>query len=240
MISYVLSFRSYGWDYVFLAAVAFVAAVLLSVTVHEYAHGFIALRCGDTTAKDSGRLTLNPRAHFSVIGILFFLLVGIGFAKPVPIDVANFRNPRRDIFKVSVAGVVANFIMAFISAGIMSLFLLIVGNGSILSHKIVYYIFFLLVEFCIVSIVINIGLIAFNLIPVYPLDGFRILASFFRKRNAVLDFLAKYGMYILLALMIIGRIFPALDILSMYVSFIREMVFKLFGLIFPNLSTLGF
>ena len=240
MLNFVLSFRSAGWDFVFLAAVAFVAAVLLSVTVHEYAHGYIALRCGDTTAKDSGRLNLNPRSHFSLLGILFFLVVGIGFAKPVPVNVANFKNPRKDIFKVSIAGVVANFIMAFLSAAILSLLLLIVGNGNMLSIRVVYYIFFLLVEFCIISIVINIGLIAFNLIPVYPLDGFRILASFFRKRNAVLDFLAKYGMYILLALMIIGRIYEPLDILSMYISFIREMVFKLFGLIFPNLGTLGF
>lgn len=238
MLRFVLSFS--GWDLRFLAAVAFIAAVLWAVCIHEYAHGFVALKCGDDTAKRSGRLNLNPRSHFSLVGIAFFLLVGIGFAKPVPIDASNFKNPRRDIFKVSIAGVVANFITAFIAAGLLSLILLIVGDGSALNAKIVYYIFFLFVEFCLLSIVINIGLIAFNLIPVYPLDGFRILASFFKKRNAVLDFLAKYGMYVLLAIMVIGAIYEPLDILSMYVSFIREMVMKLFGLIFPNLGVLGF
>ena len=238
MLRFVLSFS--GWDLRFLAAVAFIAAVLWAVCIHEYAHGFVALRCGDNTAKINNRLNLNPRSHFSWLGIIFFLLVGIGFAKPVPINSANFKNPRRDIFKVSIAGVVANFITAFIAAGLMSLLLLIVGDGSMLGLKLVYYIFFLLAEFCMISIVVNISLIAFNLIPVYPLDGFRILASFFKRRNAFLDFLAKYGMYILNALVIIGTIYEPLDVLSMYVSFVREWVIKLFALIFPNLSALGF
>ena len=238
MLRFILSFS--GWDLRFLAAIAYIAAVLWAVCIHEYAHGYIAFRAGDSTAKNAGRLNLNPRSHFSLLGIAFFLFAGIGFAKPVPINSANFKNPRRDIFKVSIAGVCANFITAFIAAGLLSLIMLIYGDGSLAGGRIVFYIFFLLIEFCLISVVVNISLIAFNLIPVYPLDGFRILASFFKKRNAVLDFLAKYGMYILIALVVIGAIYEPLDVLSLYVSFVRELVIKLFGLIFPNLATLGF
>ena len=97
-------------------------AVLLALTLHELAHGYVALRCGDTTARDHGRLTLNPAKHLDPIGTISMFLMGVGWAKPVPVNPANYRNGRWDDLKVSLAGVTTNFFL-FLLCTILSILL---------------------------------------------------------------------------------------------------------------------
>jgi Zn-dependent protease len=139
-----------------------IPAILIAITIHEVAHGLIALRCGDTTARDAGRLTLNPIAHLDIFGALMMFFGPFGWAKPVPINPARFNNRRRDLVFVSVAGPVSNVLCAVICGLIIRL--IISFNIPVLSD--VYVLTFL--QLCFL---LNIGLSFFNLIPVPPLDG---------------------------------------------------------------------
>ncbi len=149
-----------------------IVPILLAVTFHEVAHGYVAYLCGDMTAKYAGRLTLNPIKHLDLVGSLVFLFTRmIGWAKPVPINPNYFKNPRRDIILVSLAGPATNFILAIISAIILK----IISNIPVTSTFIFYKV---LVPFSIIvklSIQINVAFGFFNLIPIPPLDGSKIL-----------------------------------------------------------------
>jgi Zn-dependent protease len=146
--------------------------VLVAVTFHEVAHGYVAYLCGDMTAKMEGRLTLNPLKHLDLVGSIVFLLTRmIGWAKPVPINPANFRNPLKDTMLVSIAGPATNFAIAIISA------LILKGLGYIpVSSSFVFY--KILMPFALIvklSVQINVAFGFFNLIPIPPLDGSKIL-----------------------------------------------------------------
>ena len=149
-----------------------IVPILLAVTFHEVAHGYVAYLCGDMTAKYAGRLTLNPIKHLDLVGSLVFLFTRmIGWAKPVPINPNYFRNPRRDIILVSLAGPATNFLLAIISA----ILLKIISNIPVSSTFIFYKV---LIPFSIIiklSIQINVAFGFFNLIPIPPLDGSKIL-----------------------------------------------------------------
>jgi len=147
-----------------------IPAILLALTIHEFAHGWSALKCGDRTASDAGRLTLNPIAHLDPLGTLCmigtcFHLIPFGWAKPVPINPANFLKPKRDIMLVSLAGPVSNILLALLTGGILRLM-------DIFMHSSINPQFH---GFCIQLISINLGLSFFNLIPVPPLDGSKVL-----------------------------------------------------------------
>ncbi|MCK4533665.1 site-2 protease family protein [bacterium] len=153
--------------------------LLFAVVIHEYAHGWMAYLCGDATAKYSGRLTLNPLAHIDpfmtiLMPIIFYFTLGfaIGGAKPVPINPYNFRNPHRDIIKVSLAGPVSNFILAVIFALLVWLMKIIGLYGGLLSR---------IFEF---SVFLNLLLGVFNLIPIPPLDGSKILIAVLPRQYA--------------------------------------------------------
>ncbi len=155
------------------------AVLLFAVVIHEYAHGWMAYLCGDGTAKYSGRLTLNPLAHIDpfmtiLMPIFFYFTLGfaIGGAKPVPINPYNFRNPHRDIIKVSLAGPVSNFILAVIFALLVWLMKIIGIYGGLLSA---------VFEF---SVFLNLLLGMFNLIPIPPLDGSKILIAVLPRQYA--------------------------------------------------------
>ena len=144
-------------------------AILISLILHECAHGWVALKCGDPTAKWAGRLTLDPRKHLDPIGTLCMVFLGIGWAKPVPINPNYFKNYRRDYILVSLAGIITNFLLFLISLFVYLLLYKVQNGGAFVEY--LQSFFYLLAQ-------INIGLAIFNLIPVPPLDGYRVLDEF--------------------------------------------------------------
>lgn len=164
---------------------------ILGIVLHEYAHGWVAWKLGDPTAKYSGRLTLDPRAHFDPLGAMMFLvsaLIGIGFgwAKPVPVNYYNLRNPRRDVILVSLAGAGANILLAL---------------GCLL----LYHIFPVLAFWFKIGFLLNLFLAFFNLIPIPPLDGSKVLMALLPPRYAyAYAGLEAYGVLILFIFILSG------------------------------------
>lgn len=169
-------------------------AVVLAITVHEFAHSFAAYKLGDKTPKLHGRLTLNPLAHFDYVGLFCFLFFGFGWAKPVPINTYNFKNIKRDTLIVSLSGIVTNFIFAFCFYPLFLLF-------ESISHLSVAWLIFGYLFYYIFSA--NLLFMIFNLLPIYPLDGFNALASHLKYTNPYVNFMRKYGGFVLLAVVII-------------------------------------
>ncbi|OGD85641.1 hypothetical protein A2164_02085 [Candidatus Curtissbacteria bacterium RBG_13_35_7] len=181
-----------------IVALAFIVGLVTAITIHEAAHAFVAYRLGDPTAKIAGRMTLNPGSHLDPIGTLALLIVGFGWGKPTPFDPFNLRNIKRDSALISVAGAVSNFLLAFL----LSLpYLIAYFTGNINLTIIAIY------NILTIIIWINIILGVFNLIPVHPLDGFKVLAGLL-PRDWYHDFIQteRYGIFILLFLLITGTI----------------------------------
>lgn len=155
-----------------LLIVAF--AVLVTLTIHEYSHGYAANKLGDNTAKTQGRLTLNPIKHIDPVGALCMLFFGFGWAKPVPVNPRNFKNYRRGFAIVALAGPLSNIIMSFLSAGVYLLIYALVRDVAFES-TFAYSLVVNTLNFFWVFHTINIGIAIFNLIPIPPLDGSRIL-----------------------------------------------------------------
>ena len=152
-------------------------AVLIILTVHEYAHAYTAYKLGDPTARNLGRLSLNPLKHIDPVGALFMIFFHFGWAKPVPLNPRNFKNPKRDFAITALAGPLSNMILAFISAFFYLLFFSIFSKTAFTSDFLM-----LLAEnfllFLYLFHIINVGIGIFNLIPVPPLDGSRLLNVF--------------------------------------------------------------
>jgi Zn-dependent protease len=181
-------------------------AILIGMTVHEWAHAFAAYKLGDPTAKNLGRMTLNPIAHFDLFGFLCLLLVGFGWAKPVPINSRNFKHFKRDDIIVSLAGITMNLIVAFLFSFIYVLGFTKWGLGTNEA--------FVSIFGSILSI--NLALAMFNLIPIYPLDGSHVLESLLVRRfPRFFMFMRQYGQIILIVLLITGG---ATSVLSFLVS----------------------
>lgn len=213
----------------FIILVAFIGAAMLSIIVHEVAHGYVALKNGDPTAKWAGRLTLNPKSHFDLWGILMFLFIGVGWAKPVPVNYDNFTKKRRGIVTVSLAGVTANLIMAFLAFGLLALTALIISKTTVESYF-AQGIASLFIYFFNYLITVNICLIAFNILPIFPLDGFRVVQAFFPNSKYV-SFMYRYGSMTLLILIVGGSLLsvisPYLDVLGLYIGWVYDLVFGL-------------
>ena len=171
-----------------------IITALLCITIHELAHGLVALKLGDTTARDRGRLTLNPIKHIDPVGFLMMVIFGFGWAKPVPVDMRNLRNPKRDMALVALAGPVSNMLLAVVFA---------ILGGVALAIPVTNYTFhstILDVVFRVMSM--SIGLAVFNLIPLPPLDGSKILFSVLPdKAYARLMVIERYGSIILMVLL---------------------------------------
>jgi Zn-dependent protease len=173
---------------------------LLAITVHEFTHGYIAYKFGDPTAKLAGRLTFNPISHLDPIGTIILVLTQmIGWAKPVPVDPRYFKNPRTDMFWVSLGGPAANLVTATVLAMLMHV--LIFLTGGTLSGEISKLILVPLYMILLFAVKINIVLAIFNLIPVPPLDGSKILSGLLPQRQAYeFEKLEPYGFIILIIL----------------------------------------
>ncbi|MBQ3597041.1 MAG: site-2 protease family protein [Clostridia bacterium] len=179
-------------------------ALLIVLPFHEFAHGFAAVKSGDLTPKLQNRYTLNPFAHFDLPGLLCFLFAGFGWAKPVPINPNNFTNYKKGCFFVSIAGVVMNYVTSFIAYPLFILAIMFMPDIGYFDEVITYSLFY------IFSFGITFAI--FNLLPIYPLDGFRVVDVFNKKRGPVFCFLRDKGVYILYALIGLSVIADVLDI----------------------------
>lgn len=169
-----------------------IPAVLLALTFHEAAHGFVAYKLGDTTARDCGRLTLNPFRHIDPLGLLCMVLLRFGWAKPVPVDPRRFRHPRRDMALVAVAGPLINVLLSFVGVLFYYLLALYFPTSAFADA---------MGSFFVVTAVLSAGFAVFNLIPLPPLDGSRILGMLLPPKWAY--YLMRYERYVQLALVLL-------------------------------------
>ena len=210
-------------------------AVVIVLTCHEFAHAYVAYKCGDPTAKLYGRLSLNPLKHFDLIGLICFTLVGFGWAKPVPIEPNNFKKYRLGLGLTASAGIVTNYLMAFL---FYPLFLVVLNFMPAITFLtsfltvLLYMLYTYSLSFCV-----------FNLLPLYPLDGFRIVDALNRRRGKVYRFLREYGYYILLFLIvesflcrILSSYLPIMDYFNI-LGWIMQFAEKYLG--FPILAIWG-
>lgn len=203
-----------------------VPIIILVMSVHEYAHGVVAKKLGDPTAESLGRLTLNPFKHIDIIGFLMFLIIGIGYAKPVPINSRYFKKPKRDMALVGAAGPISNVLMALLFGFFMKLFYLLLPFLPMNETSVVAYGY--LVQILYYGIAYNVIFAIFNLIPIPPLDGSRILYAFLPSK-ALLWF-QRYEQYFFWGLLGVFLIFNILNIniIGGVASFFVNLIYKLF------------
>ena len=169
---------------------------MFALSFHEFAHAWMASKCGDDTAARMGRLTLNPLAHLDVMGSMMILFVGFGWAKPVPVDSRNLRDPRKDMMKVAAAGPISNLLLAMLAGMVWRL----LGGTGLFSNSNFPVLIFYFTQ-------INIALAVFNLIPVSPLDGSQIFSGYLMKTNPQLAWkIQSYGPQVLFGLILFGYI----------------------------------
>jgi len=192
--------------YRFFQTLIYVApAVLIAISMHEFAHGFVSYKLGDMTPKLDGRLTLNPFKHLDLWGTLCLLLFHVGWAKPVRVNTRNYKNRKRDLILVSAAGPAANFIMAF-------LFMLLYGIINKLgTHGVIINYLYVL---CYYAAVLNVGLGVFNLIPIPPMDGSNILLELVPSVNQFYARIRPYSVLILAVLLGSGVLNAPLSMLN--------------------------
>ncbi len=179
----------------FARVLKFLPGIILGLTVHEFSHAFVAHRCGDSTSKDQGRVTLNPLKHIDPLGFIVLIMVGFGWAKPVQFNEQNLHNPKVDVIKIAVAGPISNALLAMILSVLFSIFTSVVPMYQSTGIQLIYEVF-------LYAIYINWGLFLFNLIPLPPLDGSHLLFHQFRRFPALYAGLYKYGSFILFGLLI--------------------------------------
>ncbi len=201
---------------VYILSITYVC--LCATPLHEFAHAFVAVKLGDDTPKLRGRVTINPMAHVDPIGILMIFLFGFGYAKPVEVRMRNFKNPKRDMAIVALAGPLSNFIQAFIYLSVSAVFSIVLITTGI---KPVQYI----CTFFTFAALINIRLGVFNMIPVPPLDGSRLLTALLPSKAYFK--IMQYERYISLGLMLLlftGVLSKPLTIISDFVYGIFEFI----------------
>ena len=190
-----------------LQSLLFTAPVILrAVICHECAHGWVSYKLGDPTAKQAGRLTLNPFKHLDLMGSLCMLFFHVGWAKPVPINPYYYRDRRKGIILVSIAGPAANFIVAFLSmfaAGLLTRF------GS--PQSLVIWVLF---QLCYYAAIVNIGLGLFNLIPIPPLDGSKVVGCLSMKAAGFYAKFQRYWRIVLILCVVTGVLSKPLGMLN--------------------------
>lgn len=214
-----------------MQVLAVVMVVFLILPIHELAHGFVAYKLGDNTAKNNGRLRFNPMAHVDPIGALMILFVGFGWAKPVPVDPRNFKNPKTGMALTSLAGPVSNLICAFLGA-LINQILYILAVGQILSSAI----YTPLAIFFAYFVSINISLAVFNLIPIPPLDGSKILFAFLPDK--IVYKIYQYEQIINLLLIVLICMGALTGPLSFFTNLVLDGIYNLTDLICSPLFSL--
>jgi len=160
--------------------VILIPVILYAITIHEYSHGWVAHKLGDNTAYLAGRLTLNPLSHLDLIGTMMFVFLHVGYAKPVPVNAMNFKNPKRDMMLVGISGPLSNIISAF---GFGVIFRLITVNQVVVNNPFI-------IQLLAGAIILNLALAVFNILPIFPLDGSHILKGLLPPHLAY-----KYSLY---------------------------------------------
>ena len=196
-------------------------AVLIGLSFHEAAHAYVAYKMGDPTAKNMGRLTLDPVKHIDPIGLLCLILIGFGWAKPVPVNSNNFKDRRKGEFFVSIAGITMNLILGIVFMVVLAAMVKFGLNNDI-AITIVQYIIY-----------INFVLAVFNLLPIGPLDGMGVIKAIFWKSSYKFEqFMMQYGTWILIILLITGAVGMIISgVVSALYDSVYTVIFTLFGLI---------
>ena len=195
--------------------VLLIPVLLFALVFHEFSHGWVAYKLGDPTAKNQGRLTLNPIAHLDPFGSMMILFVGFGWAKPVPVDSRYLANPREDMMKIAFAGPASNLFLALIGGVLIRL----TGYTSPLTSMLILF------------TQINISLAVFNMIPIPPLDGSQIFSGIMIRRNPQLVMqLQMYGPQILMGLILFGM-FTGVSVIWAFMSpFVNFFMFLFAGM----------
>lgn len=179
-----------------LQFLGFLIAIITAITIHEAAHAWVANLYGDPTAKSQGRMSLNPLAHLDLFGTIFLVLAGFGWGKPVPVNPNNFRNPKLDNLTVSLSGPMSNFLLAVV-LGALYRFINFPSTVEVLLFLVIFF---------------NLVLMIFNLLPIPPLDGSKILAFFMREETYL--YFQQIGITLLFAIIIFTSLFyPILPVL---------------------------
>lgn len=217
---------SVGKTIILLLAITLV--FMVSLAFHELAHGFVAYKQGDPTAKATGRLSLNPLSHIDATGFVMFLLIGVGWAKPVPVNPNNFKKYRSGIAKVSIAGIVANLILCVLGSFLYILTIKLTGDVNDIIAIAMFWLMWA-----------NASLMFFNLIPLYPLDGFNFISSFMRADNKFVQANIRNSGRIFIGILLTDLLFELIFgisiigyILSLLTGWICTPLCKLWSLIF--------
>ncbi|MFN8239515.1 MAG: site-2 protease family protein [Bacteroidales bacterium] len=202
-------------DFDIIHSLKLLPGIIIGLTLHEFSHAWMAMKCGDYTSTEQGRLTLNPLKHIDLYGFIMLMILGFGWAKPVQFREENLRNPRRDVMKIAIAGPLSNAIIAIILSILLVIFLKVSPAGFLNRYTTLWEIF-------VYAIFINWGLFIFNLIPLPPLDGSHILFNPLRKHQRLYQVVYQYGTWILLGIILLSiitkidllPISPAIDFLG--------------------------
>lgn len=219
-------------DYI-IKYVSMLLALMVVLPFHEFGHAFAAVKSGDPTPKLYNRYTVNPFAHFDMVGLACFAFLGFGWARPVPVNPGNFRNYKRGCFWVSISGVLVNYLIAFSAFPLYVLTFEYVPQFGYFTEVLLLTLRYMFT--------FSLSFFVFNLLPFYPLDGFRVVDVFSKQRGRVYYFLRVYGVYVLYGLIFLGILadftnISQLDILgnimSTLVNYISMPIIKFWGLIF--------